>query len=72
MTKLKALPPTTEALLENVKRAHLQVSIWKQVLHPDPHELDPCKFGMLKDEAYKSPVPVTLPEIMSNLHLQKL
>ena len=41
LPKLKSLPPTTEALRENVKRAHFQACIWKSAVQQDPSELDP-------------------------------
>ena len=58
--KLKCIPPTSEAFEENVKRAHLQVCIWKAALHPKPPDLDPAQFGWSKDEINKVPMPVIL------------
>ncbi|XP_046556240.1 organic cation transporter-like protein [Haliotis rubra] len=40
--KLASLPPTTEVFTENVKRAHLQLFLWKNALQLDPQKL---KFG---------------------------
>lgn len=34
--KLCSLPPTSETLTENTKRAHLQLAIWHHALDPDP------------------------------------
>ena len=31
-----ALSPTSEALVENVKPAHLQACVWKHALDPEP------------------------------------
>ena len=59
-TKLKSLPPTSEAFEEHVKRAHFQTAIWKYALHPDPPKWDPTKFGWCKHETSKSLVPVTV------------
>lgn len=59
--ELKSLPPTCEAFGENVKRAHLQVCIWKHALDPEPPKLDPTLYGWEKDEASKSLIPVTTP-----------
>ena len=59
--KLKALPPTTEAFEENVKRAHLQTCIWKAALDEDPPDLDPANFGWIRDDSNKSLTPVTVP-----------
>ena len=59
--KLQALPPTSEAFSENVKRAHFQTCIWKSSMEPDPPNLDPTKFGWRKDKLAKLLTPVTLP-----------
>jgi hypothetical protein len=62
--KLKTLSPTSEAFTENVKRAHLQVCIWKTALDEDPPDLDASDFGWIKDESSASLSPVTVsPEI---------
>ena len=60
--KLCRLPPTTEAFMENVKRAHLQVCIWKAALDSDPPPLDPSQYGFTRDERSKSMVPTTVPD----------
>jgi len=43
--RLCSLPPTTEAFVENVKRAHHQASIWRSAKEEDPPELDVEKYG---------------------------
>lgn len=63
--KLKTLPPTTEAFLGHVLRAHYQTIIWKSSLQADPPALDPVQFGWSKDEADQGFVPVGLPEGVS-------
>ena len=60
--KLCALPPTSEAFCENVKRAHLQSCTWKHAVDSDPPRVDPVKFGWIKDERSKTLVPVMLPK----------
>jgi len=58
--KLQTLPPTTEAFTENVRRAHLQVAIWRHAGEANPPPLDPVHFGWQRDGS--SLKPVTLPE----------
>ena len=60
--KLCSIPPTSEAFGENVKRAHLQASIWRKALDSDPPESDRLKFGWNKNEQLKALVPVMLPK----------
>ncbi|KAH3720870.1 hypothetical protein DPMN_063780 [Dreissena polymorpha] len=55
MPSLASLPPTTEALFENMKRAHIQACIWKQALDAEPPDLDPCCYAWRKDEVSKHP-----------------
>ena len=57
--KLCSLPPTTEAFVENVKRAHYQCAIWKSL--DNPPNLDPTNLGWIKDIETKSLLPTTLP-----------
>ena len=59
--ELKALPPISDAYEENVKRAHIQVCIWKHALNADPPNLDPTLYQCQKDETSKSLIPVTTP-----------
>ncbi|KAH3727484.1 hypothetical protein DPMN_053422 [Dreissena polymorpha] len=58
MPKLQALPPTTESLLENVKRAHLQTCIWKATLEQDPPTFNVTEYGWKKKEVGKVLSPV--------------
>jgi hypothetical protein len=60
--KLRSFPPTSEAFAENVKRAHLQTSIWKSALDEYPPDLNPSNFGWVKDTTSKSLSPVTVPQ----------
>ena len=59
--KLASLPPTNEAFNENVARTHLQVSVWRNALQPDPPAIDPTAFGWSLEEAHKTLIPTTLP-----------
>lgn len=58
---LAALPPTTEAFLENVKRAHFQAILWRTLVHTPP-ELSPEAFGWKKDPCNKALIPISVPE----------
>lgn len=60
--QLSSLPPTNEAFAENIKRAHLQMCVWKSALLSDPPKLDPTMYGYYKDTAQKTLVSLTLPE----------
>ena len=60
--KLYATPPTTEAIQENVKRAHYQAIIWQSLDSDDVPDLDPENFGWKKDMSIKSLTPVAIPE----------
>ena len=62
---LKTLPPTTAAFVEHVKRAHLQVAIWKAAMDADPPSLDPVQYGWSLDAASGILVPVSLPPDVS-------
>ena len=62
MPKLQSLPPTSEAFLENVKRAHLQTCIWKSALEQDPPDIDATSFGWSKDLHPTSLNPVMMPD----------
>ena len=61
MPALKSLPSITEAFIENVKCAHLQVCIWKQVMEPNPPNLDPNLYGWQKGEQSRSLFPCNNP-----------
>ena len=58
--KLYSLPPTTEAFLLNVRRAHFQCAIWRRALMQEPPNLDPTEYGWFKDDVTKSLQPVML------------
>ncbi|CAB4040931.1 Hypothetical predicted protein, partial [Paramuricea clavata] len=60
--KIQALPPITEAFVENVKRAHPQTVIWKAALTLDPPTLDPVEYGYVRHEPSKSLLPTTVPD----------
>ena len=38
---LNNLPPTTEAFIEHVKRAHIHACVWKHAFHVAPSLNDP-------------------------------
>ena len=58
--KLKTLPPTNEAFVENVARAHLQVAIWKQALQRNPPNMDPLTHGWTRRDGSTSLTPTTV------------
>ena len=60
--KLCAIPPTTEAFQENVKRAHYQAIIWRSLDSDEVPDLNPENFGSKKDMLTKSLTPVAIPE----------
>ena len=62
LPKLKAIPPTLDAFKENIKRAHFQACIWKAALDEESPNLDPLKFGWVKDDLAKSLCAVPLPQ----------
>ena len=43
--KLYSLPPTSEAFIQNARRCHFQVAIWKSALLHTPPKLDPTRHG---------------------------
>ena len=51
--KLCSLPPTTEAFMQNLKRAHLQVAQWYAALESDPPPHDPRDYGWKADDINK-------------------
>jgi len=59
--KLKCLPPTREAFVEHVRRAHYQTAVWKAALSTDPPKLDPLEHGWSMDETNQCLRPVTIP-----------
>ena len=60
--KIETLPPSREAFVENVKRAHLQTAIWKQAPSLDPPNVDPQEYGYIRDESSKTLLPTTVPD----------
>ena len=40
--ELQSLPPTSEALALNIKKAHYQTVMWKTCLQRQPMNMDPC------------------------------
>lgn len=54
--KLQSLPPTSEALAQNVARAHIQVAVWKNSLDPNPPDLDPLAHGWYMNDGCLAPV----------------
>ena len=48
--KLCTLPPTTEAVKENVKIAHHLALIWQSLETQNPPELDSTEYGWEKDD----------------------
>ena len=63
--KLCSLPPTTEAFVENVKRAHQQASMWRSAKDEDPPVLDVEKYGWKKDKVNRLLVPTSIPEAVN-------
>ena len=53
---LKSLPPTDEALKENIKRAHLTVALWKNCEPGSLPPMSPCDYGWEKIENVLFPV----------------
>ena len=47
---LKSLPPTDEALKENIKRAHLTAALWKNCAPGSLPPMSPCDYGWEKIE----------------------
>ena len=58
--KIQALPPTTEAFIENVKRSHLQTGTWKAALSLDPPALDAVEYGYVRHKPSKMLLPTTV------------
>jgi len=59
--KLKTLPPTSQAFVENVRRAHFQTAIWKAALQSKPPNMNPEEYGWAREETSKSLLPVPMP-----------
>ncbi len=62
LPKLKTIPPISQSFKENTKRAHFQACIWKAALDEEPPNLDPLKFGWVKDDSSKSLRAIPLPQ----------
>ena len=63
--KLCSLPPTTEAFVENVKRAHQQASMWRSAKDEYPPVLGVEKYGWKKDKVNRLLVPTSIPEAVN-------
>lgn len=61
-SKLRYLPPTKDALGLNIKRAHFQCSIWKNVTLENAAQLRPEDFGWTKDTVNECLDPTPLPQ----------
>ena len=59
---LNNLPLTTEAFIENVKRAHIQAYVWKHALHSAPPLIDLLNHGFIRDTGTQSLLPRAFPE----------
>ena len=62
-SSLFSLPPTKEAFIENVKRAHLQSMIWRDLKVEAIEKLEPRRFGVEKRPKNKILSPIVLPDI---------
>ena len=58
---LASLPPTREAFIENVKKAHFQTVLWRTI-NIDPRLLKPEEFGWKVETDNKSLSPIGLPD----------
>ena len=63
---LAALPPTMSAFTENVKRAHFQSILWRD-LTIDPRSLNPETYGWTRDEDNKAMTPTMTPESVKSV-----
>ena len=55
---VEKLPPTQGAVHEHIRRAHLQCSVWQQVLIACPSILEPTKLGWSQKTAVEELTPV--------------
>jgi len=75
LPKLKAIPLTNEAFKKKSRRAHFQACIWKAAVDEEPPNIDPLKFGWVKDNSAKSisviplwqDIPLTLAEVLKTI-----
>ena len=58
--KLESLPPTDEVYHKNLKRAHIQAAIWRNLLQTYPPVINPLDFGWVKDLTSPWLVPSTV------------
>lgn len=58
--KLCSLPPTTEAFVENVARAHLQLIVWRNALEPSSPDLEPTEHGWSRIAGSRTLSPTTV------------
>ena len=63
MPKLCPLPPTDPVFMENLKKAHFQICIWKHALDLNVPDLNPVQYRKVKDKAAKGLVAVHVPPI---------
>ncbi|KAG0713327.1 hypothetical protein GWK47_016453 [Chionoecetes opilio] len=59
--QLKTLPPTSEAFVENMKRAHFQACIWRSALTSEAPDMDNLENGWVSDDDFGVLMPVILP-----------
>ena len=59
--ELQYLPPSSTAFKENVKRAHLQATMWQTALNTDPPDMSSYDYVWLKYDHFKSLQPKTIP-----------
>jgi hypothetical protein len=59
--KLPGLPPTNDALAENVKTVHYQAILWRSIETHDSPKIGPELYGWVKDTTLKLQRPFTLP-----------
>ena len=60
-----SLHPTYGSFKENVARAHLQVSIWRKALEPNPPAIDPLTHGWTRLRGSTSLTPTSVAEGIS-------
>lgn len=63
--KVACLPPTNEAYVEYVARAHLLATVWKNALDPHPPKMDPRRYGWSEEQDCKSLTTSTIPDNIS-------
>ena len=57
--KLKTLPPTAEASIKNVQRAHFLACIWRSALTGMTPEVDPLGNGWETEDSFGGLIPLT-------------